>query len=79
MIGITFSSVPHYRDCSESEFRCKNHKCISGKWRCDYDNDCGDNSDEIECAAITCTSNQFKYNYVSFILLQEDRISLFKC
>ena len=35
-----------YRECSESEFRCDNQKCIQGKWRCDYDDDCGDQSDE---------------------------------
>lgn len=35
-----------YRNCSESEFRCKNQKCVQGKWRCDQDDDCGDGSDE---------------------------------
>lgn len=52
-IGIFFNYIENnlflaalYRNCSESEFRCKNDKCIQGKWRCDHDNDCGDLSDE---------------------------------
>lgn len=37
-----------YRKCSESEFRCENNKCIQGKFKCDYDDDCGDGSDESD-------------------------------
>ena len=31
---------------SETEFSCSNGKCIPILWRCDFDNDCGDDSDE---------------------------------
>jgi len=35
------------RDCDpETEFACKNGHCIPKLWMCDFDNDCGDDSDE---------------------------------
>ncbi|KAK4320921.1 hypothetical protein Pmani_008239 [Petrolisthes manimaculis] len=49
-----------YRECSESEFRCENSKCIPSRWRCDHDNDCGDKSDEENCGEHTCRDGQFQ-------------------
>ena len=37
------------RTCEPYQFRCKNNRCVPGRWQCDYDNDCGDNSDEDKC------------------------------
>lgn len=35
------------RPCDpETEFSCKNGRCIPKLWMCDFDNDCGDDSDE---------------------------------
>jgi len=35
------------RECDpETEFACKNGHCIPKLWMCDFDNDCGDDSDE---------------------------------
>ncbi|RWS27456.1 low-density lipoprotein receptor-like protein, partial [Leptotrombidium deliense] len=45
--------------CSVDQFLCSNGKCISKHWRCDQENDCGDNSDEYGCPTVTCASNEF--------------------
>lgn len=42
--------------CQPGEFACKNNRCIQERWKCDGDNDCLDNSDEVpdlcrECVA----------------------------
>ena len=28
---------------------CKNKNCIGDSWKCDSEDDCGDNSDETDC------------------------------
>uniref|UniRef100_A0A3B4AS87 EGF-like domain-containing protein n=1 Tax=Periophthalmus magnuspinnatus TaxID=409849 RepID=A0A3B4AS87_9GOBI len=33
--------------CQPGEFACKNNRCIQERWKCDGDNDCLDNSDEV--------------------------------
>merc|ERR1712170_16522 len=39
--------------CNSGEFQCSNgEKCISSSWKCDGDNDCGDNSDESNCPGV---------------------------
>lgn len=35
--------------CGPWQFTCKNQHCIPEWWKCDSVNDCGDNSDEIDC------------------------------
>lgn len=35
--------------CEPNEFKCQNGRCALKLWRCDGDNDCQDNSDEMNC------------------------------
>uniref|UniRef100_A0A803W429 EGF-like domain-containing protein n=1 Tax=Ficedula albicollis TaxID=59894 RepID=A0A803W429_FICAL len=47
--------------CDTGFFTCLNGHCISERWKCDNDNDCGDGSDELEsvCAFHTCQPTAF--------------------
>ncbi|XP_046815781.1 sortilin-related receptor-like isoform X1 [Vespa crabro] len=48
--------------CSANQFPCHNGICIPKFWKCDGDNDCGDNSDEIQCNnnKATCSASNFE-------------------
>lgn len=37
------------KNCTSDQFLCNNKLCVSRLWKCDGDNDCGDNSDERDC------------------------------
>lgn len=46
--------LPDERTCNPTgDFRCSNHRCVPLRWRCDGDDDCGDNSDERGCSEST--------------------------
>ncbi|XP_063978327.1 sortilin-related receptor-like [Diachasmimorpha longicaudata] len=46
--------------CASNQFACRNGVCIPEFWKCDDDNDCGDNSDEASCKRATCSPNNFE-------------------
>ncbi|CAE1155780.1 LRP2 [Acanthosepion pharaonis] len=55
--------MTHNTTCKPSQFTCANGACISIMWKCDYDQDCVDGSDEspdLNCANKTCPLNWFK-------------------
>lgn len=59
-------SLPIFIDlhgCEPNEFRCSNKRCVLKTWRCDSDDDCGDGSDEANCATnppgSPCAYNQY--------------------
>ena len=41
----------------DRKFKCNNGECISSRYVCDYANDCGDNSDEVNCTNHFVCSN----------------------
>ena len=49
------------KECPANHYMCKNDNCIPNVWVCDGDNDCGDNTDELEtCPSRTCEDDQFR-------------------
>jgi len=38
--------------CPVDKFPCSNGNCVNLSWKCDGDNDCGDNSDETNCGPV---------------------------
>nr|XP_033800021.1 low-density lipoprotein receptor-related protein 1B [Geotrypetes seraphini] len=48
------------RSCRRGYKACNNRHCISNNNVCNEIDDCGDNSDEIDCKVSTCSSNEFR-------------------
>jgi len=52
--------VRSWRSCQNDKFTCGNGKCITASYQCDNDNDCGDNTDEMNCP--------YEYDYLGLCL-----------
>ncbi|CAH1245082.1 TLL1 [Branchiostoma lanceolatum] len=53
-IPPTPKPTPKPTYCKSTEFKCTDGTCIPTAYRCDRDNDCTDNSDELGCVYDTC-------------------------
>nr|XP_021517328.1 sortilin-related receptor [Meriones unguiculatus] len=53
--------VKEENTCLRNQYRCSNGNCINSIWWCDFDNDCGDMSDERDCPTTVCDADtQFR-------------------
>lgn len=50
------------KQCTDTEFRCRNGQCVSSSFVCDDEADCDDGSDEASCPPATCNSASFQCN-----------------
>ncbi|XP_076061029.1 low-density lipoprotein receptor-related protein megalin isoform X2 [Oratosquilla oratoria] len=51
------------RNCSDTEFRCGNGRCIPKRWVCDFQKDCATAEDENnDCPAPECKEGEFSCN-----------------
>ena len=51
-ITLLANSMPffhHAGACTQRQYRCDNGNCVRGSDVCNGDNNCGDNSDEMQC------------------------------
>uniref|UniRef100_T1H8D0 Sortilin-related receptor n=1 Tax=Rhodnius prolixus TaxID=13249 RepID=T1H8D0_RHOPR len=46
--------------CAANMFSCSNNNCIPNLWKCDGEDDCGDNSEEINCEEKSCAPGTFQ-------------------
>ncbi|CAH1779480.1 unnamed protein product [Owenia fusiformis] len=49
IIDVVSPTVSPLKPCAIDEFKCNNSKCIYDNWHCNGADECGDNSDEIDC------------------------------
>ncbi|XP_030052234.1 SCO-spondin [Microcaecilia unicolor] len=57
--GSSRTILPTISPCSRYEFHCRSGECTPRGWVCDYEADCVDGSDEMNCNR-TCGLNEYK-------------------
>lgn len=61
LMFLSFCPLVNFQCPPTRQFRCRNDRvCLSLSKRCDGVNNCGDNSDEVNCRKFVCLFNHFK-------------------
>lgn len=73
-ILITIVFLDTQFQCQPNEFQCENKKCVLKVWRCDGDNDCGDNTDEKSCS-------KYLFLFIHYVYCNKEKnlFSFYKC
>ncbi|EDV21956.1 uncharacterized protein TRIADDRAFT_59472 [Trichoplax adhaerens] len=58
--------------CSSSLFRCQRGSCIPTNTICDFTNNCGDSSDEVNCNTLGYTRCDFEQGLCTFVQSKSD-------
>ena len=58
--------------CPGFRFKCSNGPCIDPKYVCDYRDDCGDGSDEVNCGMLTSVSPVSSFLFTKTALTRMD-------
>nr|XP_032826857.1 very low-density lipoprotein receptor-like isoform X1 [Petromyzon marinus] len=58
-LALAAAAPGEWTACLDTQFQCRNGRCVTLTWRCDGDLDCPDNSDEENCPKHTCSERDF--------------------
>ncbi|KAL1446071.1 hypothetical protein MTO96_028927, partial [Rhipicephalus appendiculatus] len=66
-IEYNYCTLPEKEDnCNELQFRCASGACVMKYERCNYVDDCGDNSDEMDCGDHRLSCN-FEHSFCDWL------------
>ncbi len=54
--------------CEKDEMVCGNGECVNLSWKCDGEDDCGDNSDEINCGGFSILVLKILFSIIKYEL-----------